>query len=218
MKDSYYFSHDASAHDDPKLIELNDKYGFAGIGCYWTLIEFLRSQDDYSISLKFLPAFAKRFGADEKMVKAVVKDFDLFQINGNETFFSESLCRRMELANEKRQRKVEAGKRSGKARSQKPAGKPEKNDKNDFPAFVSSIFKYFSKDVVNNLSNEEKKEWIETLEKLIELEYDEQSIETAVKNAMQNDFWRKNFLLLTDLLKETENGAMHIDLFLELES
>jgi len=48
MKD-VYFSHDAGARRDPKVLKMLAKYGAEGYGLWWMLIEFLREQDDYTL-------------------------------------------------------------------------------------------------------------------------------------------------------------------------
>ena len=40
-KDAYYFSHDANARLDPKNQAMICKYGMAGYGMYWIIIEML---------------------------------------------------------------------------------------------------------------------------------------------------------------------------------
>ena len=50
-KDAYYFSHDANARQDPKILEMISVYGIEGYGRYWILVEMLREQSDYTLSL-----------------------------------------------------------------------------------------------------------------------------------------------------------------------
>lgn len=86
-KDAYYFSHDANAQDDPKLMLLIEQMAMEGIGIYWCLIEKLRAEKDYSLPLATLPAFAHRWHTSAEKVQTVVKNYDLFKIV-KEKFFS----------------------------------------------------------------------------------------------------------------------------------
>jgi hypothetical protein len=100
-QDSYWFKHDSTASRDIKLMKIKHLYDFWGIGLYWSTVELLREQNNYS------------FPADESglnMVCDLVRCSDmvrfknwfndcikikLFVIAENE-FFSESLIKRMD--------------------------------------------------------------------------------------------------------------------------
>ncbi len=86
-KDAYYFSHDANAQDDPKLMLLIEQMAMEGIGIYWCLIEKLRAEKDYTLPLSTLPAFAHRWHTSAEKVQTVVKNYDLFKIV-KDKFFS----------------------------------------------------------------------------------------------------------------------------------
>lgn len=86
-KDAYYFSHDANAQDDPKLMLLIEQLGMEGIGIYWCLIEKLRAEKDYSLPLSVLPSFARRWQTSVEKTQTVVKNYNLFKIV-KEKFFS----------------------------------------------------------------------------------------------------------------------------------
>ena len=55
MKDAYYFPHDYNAKDDPKCERLLYEMGQEGYGIFWTLIEVLRAQPDYTYPMANLP-------------------------------------------------------------------------------------------------------------------------------------------------------------------
>jgi hypothetical protein len=86
-KEAYYFSHDANAQDDPKLMLLIEQMGMEGFGIFWALIEKLRAERDYSLPLSTLPAFAHRWHTSTEKVQTVVKNYGLFKIV-RENFFS----------------------------------------------------------------------------------------------------------------------------------
>ncbi len=111
-KEAYYFSHDANAQDDPKLMLLIEQMGMEGFGIFWGLIEKLRAERDYSLPLSTLPAFAHRWHTSTEKVQTVVKNYGLFKIV-RENFFSVRLKNSM---NEKTERaKASASIRWGNA-------------------------------------------------------------------------------------------------------
>lgn len=95
-KDAYYFKHDSNAKDDPKCILLIEELGLEGYGIFWVLIETLRDEEDFRAPLRIVPALARRYNTSAEKVKAVIRRYDLFIIEENEFFFSESLIKRME--------------------------------------------------------------------------------------------------------------------------
>lgn len=103
MKESFYFSHDSDATDDPKIMILISQWGLEAYGIFWTIIEHLRKQPDYISHLSILKALAQRYGSTEEKYKFVVFDFGLFTIIDNVNFCSDSLIRRMKPLEDKRE-------------------------------------------------------------------------------------------------------------------
>ncbi len=83
MKESYYFSHDYNAMQDPKMMVLFDRCGPAGIGIYWMVVEILHSQTDGKIIAKhfchILSYFANHGTApfDREMIEEVLFETEL---------------------------------------------------------------------------------------------------------------------------------------------
>lgn len=107
VKDTCYFSHDSNARRDPKILALRSVYGMEGYGWYWTIIEMLREQPGFMLSLNTKYAFkaiAMEIQCDEetaaKFVDDCIKELNLFETDG-ESFWSNSLLRRMEIKEEK---------------------------------------------------------------------------------------------------------------------
>ena len=119
MKDAYYFSHDSNAKDDPKCVLLIETLQLEGYGIFWILVETLRDQPDYRYPLALIPAIARRYNTTAEKVKSVVTKFGLFQIENEEFFYSESLDKRMEFLDNKREQYRLAGIKSGESRRQK---------------------------------------------------------------------------------------------------
>lgn len=116
MKDAYYFSHDSNAKDDPKCTFLIEQLGLEGYGIFWVLLETLRDQPEYRYPLALIPSIARKYNTTPDKVKAVVGNYGLFQVCDSEFFFSQSLVNRMDKWEISRNKRIEAGKRSGEVR------------------------------------------------------------------------------------------------------
>ena len=116
MKDAYYFPHDSNAKDDPKCIMLIEELGMEGYGIFWMLIETLRDQPEYKAPVSMIPGLARRYNSTAEKVKAVVIRYELFEVDEDEFFFSESFTRRMKYIDEKRQKRSIAGRKGNEVR------------------------------------------------------------------------------------------------------
>ncbi|WP_421773719.1 Lin1244/Lin1753 domain-containing protein [Gracilimonas sp.] len=121
IKDAYYFSHDVNARRDPKIMALIEDRGIEGYGRFFILIELLAEAPEYKYPKKgwAYQALAQelRTTPDEskKLIEALISDYELLKDDDSE-FWSESLLRRMKIKEEKRQKKVKAGKAGAEAR------------------------------------------------------------------------------------------------------
>lgn len=95
-KDAYYFSHDANAHNDEKLINLRIEHDWYGYGLYWAIIELLREATGYKLKCNY-KAIAYTLHCDCKKIESIINDFNLFEITKNDFFYSSSLMRRMKI-------------------------------------------------------------------------------------------------------------------------
>jgi hypothetical protein len=124
-KDAPYFAHDADARNDPKMVDLTAKYGMAGRGRWWTLVEILRSQDGYRLPMKPYVAhmLASEWMLGEEEAKQFLVDltneFDLIH-SDSEWMWSERLIRRMARLDSLRGKQSEGG-YTGAARKYLPA-------------------------------------------------------------------------------------------------
>lgn len=110
IKDAYYFSHDANARHDPKIIKMISVYGMEGYGWYWVIIEMLREQDNYKLSISDqsdIDVIVSQTNGDlekiNKYINDCVKIFKLFK-KSKKYLWSSSLLNRMEKMNEKREK------------------------------------------------------------------------------------------------------------------
>lgn len=116
MKDTFWFRHDSNAKDDPKCILLIEQLGPEGYGIFWILIELLREQPEYKYPLKLLPSIARRYNTSVEKIKTVISAYELFIIEDENFFFSESLRNRMEALDGYKKALSEAGRRGAQAR------------------------------------------------------------------------------------------------------
>jgi general stress protein YciG len=113
-KDAYYFSHDANARNDIKILRLRRQLGVEGYGIYFMVVEVLREQIDHKLPISSIPDLAYDFNVSEEKVKTVILSYDLFRME-DDLFFSERLLRSMEEYNSKKIKYVEAGRKGGQA-------------------------------------------------------------------------------------------------------
>lgn len=120
-KDVYYFSHDANAQDDPKLMKVIDELGMEGYGIFWAIVEKLRNEMEYRLPADVTGSLARRWGTSKEKVDTVIFKYGLFQfetqedrtpitaqeaVNTNSYFFSARLRRAMQLKSEKARQNV----------------------------------------------------------------------------------------------------------------
>lgn len=106
-----YFSHDAGARNDSKIVRLRMRHGAAGYGVYFMLLERLREENDYRSATDY-EMIAYELHVDIDLVRSVVEDFDLFMLDAEaHQFYSPSFCARMSLKDEVSRKRSESGKR-----------------------------------------------------------------------------------------------------------
>ena len=108
--DSCYFSHDANAKDDFKIMLLIEEMGLEGYGIFWVLIETLREQQGYKYPIRLLSVIARKYNTTLAKVEAVVARYQLFVIEDDCFFYTKSLIRRMQPLERAREQRVIAGK------------------------------------------------------------------------------------------------------------
>ena len=99
-KDAYYFSHDSNARNDQKCVKLRRVLGVEGYGVFWILVEMLREATDYRLPLESVTDIAFEARVSEEKIRAVISNFELFEIEDNH-FFSLRLLSSMELMEDK---------------------------------------------------------------------------------------------------------------------
>lgn len=132
MKETFYFSHDYNARTDSKIRNLIRKHKFLGYGIYWAIIEDLY-QNANALPTDY-EGIAFDLHTDEKTIKSVICDFDLFVIEGD-VFGSLSVQRRLDERNAKSDRAREIAMRrwnkNANALPPQSQGNPIKESKGD---------------------------------------------------------------------------------------
>jgi hypothetical protein len=124
MKDAYYFPHDSNASRDPKLAALRSKFGFEGVGIWWTLVELMHEQKDGKFE-KFpglTAGLAFQLSIDEAMLKQIIfasiNEFYLLQEDDKYIWSKRVQGNLVERLN-KRMKRVEAGRLGGLSSGEK---------------------------------------------------------------------------------------------------
>ena len=111
-----YFSHDADARNDEKILNVRMKYGAEGYGIYFMLLERLRTEKDYT-GVADYNALAFDLRVSAGAIKDIINNFGLFCLTEDGgAFYSESLIRRMEIMESKSKKRSEAAKKAAAAR------------------------------------------------------------------------------------------------------
>ncbi|WP_373176888.1 Lin1244/Lin1753 domain-containing protein [Bacteroides uniformis] len=113
-----YLLHDANAGSNLKLMIMIQEEGMKGYGIYWTVLEFLRLQNEYKASLKVIPILAQKARVTTATLKRIIYDYALFEVNET-SFSSPGLSRRMEPWDAQQEAKKEAGRRGGLVNQQR---------------------------------------------------------------------------------------------------
>ncbi len=111
-KDAYYFSHDANARNDFKILRIRRSLGLEGYAIYFCLIEILREQTSYKLPIDSIPDIAFDLHTTEEKIKNIIYSFELFEITDNE-FYSMRLLNSMNKYNSLKIKLSENGKKGG---------------------------------------------------------------------------------------------------------
>lgn len=100
-KDTFYFTHDYGARNDPKLQRLQMKLGMEGIGLYWCLIELSYEQEGV-LNSSDIETYAFNMRVQCERIIDVLQNFNLFILDAeNDCYYSQSVISRLTIRNEK---------------------------------------------------------------------------------------------------------------------
>ena len=80
MKKDQYIPHEVSIRSTTEVMNLIEHEGPAGYGIYWALMEYLRTQDDYTGDVRVLRTMARQLKTKLPKVEAVLKNYGLFTL------------------------------------------------------------------------------------------------------------------------------------------
>lgn len=106
MKKTFYFSHDFNARNDPKMQKVLMKLGQEGKGVFWDLIEMMYEQGGYLL-LSECDSYAFALRTTCECIASLINDFGLF-LKNEIKFWSESVLKRINIANEKSKKASES--------------------------------------------------------------------------------------------------------------
>lgn len=115
-KEAFYFPHFCNARHDRKIRRLRKELGVEGYGIYFMLLEILREQQDLMYPMEDMDLLAEEFGVSEAKVRVVICNYQLFEVDEAEKFFSPKMLVYLEpYFRMKEQRKI-AGQKSAEKR------------------------------------------------------------------------------------------------------
>ena len=122
-KDTFYFPHDYSCTNDPKIQAFIGKYGASGYGIFWRLVEMLHEDPKHRLPLKkyIFDAVGSQLQVDPdlvlQMVEYLTDTCEIFKTH-DDHFYSDRVLMNMEKRDEIREKRSIAGKKSAEIRSQ----------------------------------------------------------------------------------------------------
>lgn len=123
-KETFYFSHDYSCTNDPKIQTLIGKYGAKGYGIFWRVVEMLHEDQENKLKLKPYIYFgiASLFNEKPEFIEEVILfavDFcELFD-KDNDCIYSNRVLNNLDKRNKIKEARSKAGKISAEIRKQK---------------------------------------------------------------------------------------------------
>ena len=122
-KDTFYFPHDYSCTNDPKIQAFIGKYGASGYGIFWRLVEMLHEDPKHRLPLKkyIFDAVGSQLQMDPEtvlqMVEYLTDTCEIFKTH-DDYFYSERVLINMEKRDAIKEKRSIAGKKSAEIRSQ----------------------------------------------------------------------------------------------------
>jgi len=239
MKDAYYFPHDSNARNDQRLLKVRFKHGASGYGAFFMLLEIMREQGDYRLSmtdLEMIDEMEIHIGIDSLI--DIVENYDLFELDGD-YFYSNSFDRRMQKMNDLRDIRAKAGRKGGKSRptaKQNPSKtqalkeiilkesksnnikSSESDTLTEIETIVDDFYIFQMNQHPNKYPNFKKRkeslyrDSISTIDKLVRIDgYTLDKVKGALTYAVRDDFWSVNTLSLSGLRKKSQNGLMKFE-------
>lgn len=114
--DVFYFPHFSNTRHERRIMRMEKELGLEAYAIYFKLLEILREQPDFKYPLKDIDLLADEIGSSEQKVRVVICNYQLFNVDTQEQFFSADLNESLQpYLKMKEQRKI-AGKASAERR------------------------------------------------------------------------------------------------------
>lgn len=120
-QDTYYFTHDYGARNDPKLQRLFMRHGCAGIGIYWCIIEQLYEQGG-KLPIEHIETIAFNLRTDKTTIEEVVFELNLF-VSDDTHFWSERVLEKTTQRNNLKTTQKQRASKGGAPKGNKNACK-----------------------------------------------------------------------------------------------
>lgn len=214
MKDAFYFPHFCTARNDRKVKRLRKELGVEGYGIFFMLLEVLREQTDFRFPIEDIDLLADEFNTSEQKIRTVISNYDLFEIDKEEMFFSPKLLIYLEPYFKMKEQRSLAGKASAEKRKkisndrsttvQRPLttvqqSKVNKSKVNKYTDAFQHLWKFYKNNSQPNCPIGEKKVAFKKYSTLIK-EYHHDVIFEHVKNYL-------------DQCKQTQTKTKHLVTF-----
>lgn len=115
-KEGFYFPHFCNARHDRKIKRLRKELGVEGYGIYFMLLETLRDQHDLRYPLEDIDLLAEEFNVSEQKVRVTICNYQLFEIDEDQKFFSPKMLLYLEPYYRMKEQRREAGLKSAAKR------------------------------------------------------------------------------------------------------
>jgi hypothetical protein len=122
-KEAYYFSHDANARQDEKILMLRAEHGWEGYGIYWALVEMMFENTDTALHHNKIKGISVSYNIAITLLESVINTCiteELFVSDGVK-FWSDTLRRRKEKFKDAKEKRSAAGKKGMEKRWGKTA-------------------------------------------------------------------------------------------------
>ena len=160
-KDAYYFPHFCNARHDRKIRRLRKELGAEGYGIFFMILEVLREQIDFTYPMEDIDLLAEEFSVSEQKLRTVISNYQLFEIDEKQQFFSPKLLLYLEPYLKSREEKREAGRLGGlksaeiraskiQALLQAPLKQNEPNETKVNETKVNEIYNIYPTSDINN--------------------------------------------------------------------
>jgi hypothetical protein len=87
-KDAYFFPHFCNARHDRKIKRVIKDFGIEGYAMYFMCLEVLREQQDFKYPMKDIDLLADEFNTSQVKLEGLIKEYDLFDFDASNNFFS----------------------------------------------------------------------------------------------------------------------------------